>query len=206
MSPIVPPRPMAITVTAEGLLREIISPAQVSKYFPPGADTNIKKVDINALWDTGATGSAITRSTVKELALVPISKTRVVYGKSESVENVYLVCIILLKRVIFAARVTECDDKTYFGLIIGMDIITRGDFSLTNKGNKTKFSFRYPSIADIDFVKEENEKNKSMTFQNKRFITAPMRNNKVDGNLPCPCGSGKKWKQCHGKEKSAFHR
>ena len=39
-------------------------------------------------------------------------------------------------------------------ILIGMDIITLGDFSITNYDNKTIFSFRFPSVKEIDFVKE----------------------------------------------------
>ena len=40
-------------------------------------------------------------------------------------------------------------------VLIGMDIINRGDFAVTNQNRKTKFSFRFPSIGDIDFVEED---------------------------------------------------
>ncbi|MCL2151275.1 MAG: hypothetical protein FWH50_03535 [Coriobacteriia bacterium] len=40
-----------------------------------------------------------------------------------------------------------------FDVIIGMDIITRGDLALTNKDGKSCFSFRIPSQAKIDFTK-----------------------------------------------------
>ncbi len=39
--------------------------------------------------------------------------------------------------------------------LIGMNIINQGDFAVTNLNGRTKFSFRYPSINDIDFVEEE---------------------------------------------------
>ena len=35
-----------------------------------------------------------------------------------------------------------------------MDIITFGDFVITNINNLTVFSFRFPSQTTIDFVKE----------------------------------------------------
>jgi hypothetical protein len=41
-------------------------------------------------------------------------------------------------------------------LLLGMDIITGGDFSITNGEGRTIFSFRVPSIATIDYVKEAN--------------------------------------------------
>jgi hypothetical protein len=39
-------------------------------------------------------------------------------------------------------------------VLLGMDIITSGDFSITNVGGRTVFSFRVPSITAVDFVKE----------------------------------------------------
>ena len=42
-----------------------------------------------------------------------------------------------------------------FDVIIGMEIITQGDFAVTNRRGRTKFSFRLPSEADIDFVRED---------------------------------------------------
>jgi uncharacterized protein YecA (UPF0149 family) len=70
-------------------------------------------------------------------------------------------------------------------VLIGMDIICSGDFAVTNKGGKTVFSYRYPSISPIDFKKIPE--------------TPPATSNKVGRNSPCPCGSGKKYKQCCGK-------
>jgi hypothetical protein len=38
-----------------------------------------------------------------------------------------------------------------FNVIIGMDIITLGDFAISNKDEKTVLSFRIPSVDTIDF-------------------------------------------------------
>ena len=51
-------------------------------------------------------------------------------------------------------------------VVIGMDIITRGDFAVTNLDGKTTFSFRIPSLADIDFVQDDNAANqKALVLQ-----------------------------------------
>ena len=39
-------------------------------------------------------------------------------------------------------------------LLIGMDIIGMGDFAVTNFNGNTVFSFRIPSIEEIDFLKQ----------------------------------------------------
>ena len=40
-------------------------------------------------------------------------------------------------------------------VLIGMDIINRGDFAVSNRDGSTTFSFRIPSIESFDFVKED---------------------------------------------------
>ena len=39
-------------------------------------------------------------------------------------------------------------------VLLGMDIITIGDFSITNQAGNTVFSFRVPSQHTIDYVAE----------------------------------------------------
>ena len=49
-------------------------------------------------------------------------------------------------------------------VVIGMDIISQGDFAVTNMNGKTKFSFSIPSQRDIDFVVEGR---KAMLLRNR---------------------------------------
>jgi uncharacterized protein YchJ len=75
-------------------------------------------------------------------------------------------------------------------VLIGMDIITRGDFAVTNSDGRTTFSYRWPSTKRIDFVKEIKQGKEPLP---------PRASRKVGRNDPCPCGSGKKFKNCCGK-------
>ncbi len=43
-----------------------------------------------------------------------------------------------------------------YDVLIGMDIIGLGDFAITHPRTETKFSFRIPSQADIDFFRDDN--------------------------------------------------
>jgi hypothetical protein len=104
---------------------------------------------------------------------------------------VYLVSVFLPNNVCFSPlRVTEGDLVGDVEVLIGMDIIGRGDFAISNKDGKTAFSFRMPSLERIDFV----EQNKSLS---KTKSIPPSR--RVGRNDPCPCGSGKKYKKCCGR-------
>jgi hypothetical protein len=142
-----------------------------------------------ALWDTGATNSVITKDTVVKLGLSPVGKAFASHAGGRDVVNVYLVNIYLPNKLIIkGVHVTECENKDNFGVIIGMDIITRGDFSVTNINNKTVFSYRYPSSECIDFV--------SRALPKKQPIVVEPR---LGRNEPCNCGSGLKFKYCCGK-------
>lgn len=121
-----------------------------------------------AIWDTGATHSAITKKVVDGLKLQPtgVRETRHAGGKSSN--NTYLVNIILPNKVIVPhVRVTEVQlipddnvsDNKQPQLLIGMDIISLGDFAVTNANGKTTFSFRVPSVQEIDFIPDTQEHN-----------------------------------------------
>ncbi|MEK6615063.1 MAG: SEC-C metal-binding domain-containing protein, partial [Bacteroidota bacterium] len=169
-----------------GISRVITSPIAVQ-------NTNIGTVEQTfGIWDTGATGSAITKSLAQKLGLIPIDQIRVkgVHGYKDGI-NVYAVKIVLNNQnVSFVLPVTECeqltdDDSCKF--LIGMDVISRGDFAITNFQGQTVMTFRVPSIQRMDFVAGI----KSHT---------PIVADKIPGrNDPCHCGSGKKFKNCHGK-------
>lgn len=69
----------------------------------------------------------------------------------------YLVNILLPHAVGFQEiQVTKMDFGSSGDILIGMDIITTGDFSITNKDGITVFSFRTPSQLHVDYVKEHN--------------------------------------------------
>ena len=169
-----------------GIARSIDTPVEVVNIF-----TN-QKVDTKGIWDTGATSSVITKSTATSLGLLPVKRTRVrgVHGDKEV--NVYYVNITLNnKNITLNTQVTECDELSAdnsVGMLIGMNIITMGDFAVTNYQGQTTMSFRVPSLQKIDFV--------SSMKTGQQIIK-----DKIPGrNDPCPCGSGKKYKQCCDKK------
>jgi len=151
------PKFRAFTIRPHKKLNEIITDIGISIPEPidlKGSPSFI--YNTNALWDTGATNSVITQKTAKILDLIPIRKVKVFHGGGESSENVYLVSIYLPNKFYIPnIHVTECSDISgRFEVLIGMDIICFGDFSITNVNKKTVASFRMPSIKEIDYVKE----------------------------------------------------
>ncbi|MEK6781421.1 MAG: SEC-C metal-binding domain-containing protein [Bacteroidota bacterium] len=176
----------SLTRSFKGISRVIHSPVDIFN-----TSTGQKESTL-AIWDTGATGSAITKSLSQKLGLVKIGQTQVkgVHGIKAGV-SVYAVKIVLNNQnVSFTLPVTECDELTddkSAGFLIGMDIITRGDFVISNFQNNTVMTFRVPSMQRFDFVQSGKD-------------SQPLISTKLPGrNDLCFCGSGKKYKHCHGK-------
>ena len=74
---------------------------------------------------------------------------------SEIPAETYLVNVALPNQVGFpGVPVAKSELVAGSDVLIGMDIITRGDFSITNVGGRTVFSYRIPSLKLVDFVAE----------------------------------------------------
>lgn len=183
-------RHIAFTKDYSQIEREIRTDVGVSQPISEHVALGDRRVfSTIALWDTGATNSVVTPSTAKSLGLKPISVAHVNHAGGTSLANVYLVDIYLPNNVrIPGVRVTECSEKAgEFGVIIGMDVISLGDFTISNANGKTTMSFRIPSMERIDYVNIHNK------ITPVKAAVEPRRNDL------CFCGSGIKYKKCHGK-------
>lgn len=175
----------SFTLSSNGILRALITKAGICAAFDPENPPNPKPpfTDFNAVWDTGATNSVISQRVVDACGLKPIGMAKVRTAGGECVCEVFIVNIRLPNNVAFPhIRVTKADMGAT-DVLIGMNIITKGDFAVTHKDNKTCFSFRIPSAEKIDFVKPVPH-------------TVPSRQGRND---KCNCGSGKKYKHCCGR-------
>ena len=105
-----------------------------------------------AIWDTGATGCVITDAVVQQCNLAPIGMT-IVHGISgpENAE-VYVASLRLPNSVAFPSVEVTKGKLPGADILIGMNVITTGDFSVTNLNGNTVFSFRFPSQHEVDFV------------------------------------------------------
>lgn len=118
--------------------------------------TNGKSIEVDALWDTGATNTVISHDVVSALELVPTGKRPIKTPSGSQVYNSYLVDIMLPNHVNIK-DVCVCDSEIGdqgIGALIGMDIISKGDFAVSNFAGATVFTFRIPSIRLTDYVKE----------------------------------------------------
>jgi hypothetical protein len=160
----------AFTTRYEGRTRVISTEVGVCQPIAP-EKLKTQEIEVNkyiAIWDTGATHSAITQKVADELELKPTGVKEVRHAKGKSDANTYLVNISLPNGVMVChVSTTEVDlipddnvsDDKQPQLLIGMDIIGIGDFAVTNFEGKTTMSFRTPSVSEIDFVPKANETN-----------------------------------------------
>lgn len=141
--------PKSFTITQnKGLLTRIISEVVV---FNPYSKKSIKA---KALWDTGATCSVISNTLAKNILLKNICHAKMRHANGIEEVPVFVAEIKLPNQVVIPKlTMLSCNPIHEFDLIIGMDIIARGDFAITSKDGNTKFSFRMPSVADIDFTR-----------------------------------------------------
>jgi predicted aspartyl protease len=180
------PQASSFTTKFDGLSRILFNTVGIAPAFDPstvasGQPSPFKQY--RGIWDTGATASVITQKVVNELGLQQIGITKVHHAQGQTLAEVYLVNVAVPNGVGFAGvRVTK-GDLPDVDTLIGMDIMGRGDFAVSNFNGKTAFSFRMPSTECIDFT-------------GKIPQTVPPR---IGRNDPCPCGSGKKFKKCCGK-------
>jgi len=116
----------------------------------------------HGIWDTGASGTVITQNVVQQLGLQPTGQKQVNAANGVYIANTYLVNVVLPSDIhVQHVEVTE-GQLGGADVLIGMDIITLGDFSITNMGGTTVMSFRTPSCAEVDFVQRVQEKNRSL--------------------------------------------
>jgi hypothetical protein len=98
--------------------------------------------------------SVISTNVVNSLGLKPIGKARVFHANGESTVCTYLINISLPNGIEFPSLLATEGLLSDTDVLIGMDIISKGDFAVTTADGDTKMSFQIPSTHDIDFVQE----------------------------------------------------
>lgn len=137
----------AFTVTAHnGKLNQITTAVLIQ--------SKTSSININAIWDTGASGTCISKRVAQQLNLTPIGMSS--YNTAAGTVDCYdyIIDIILPNNVrIQNLRVSDFMGGPDLDALIGMDIISAGDFSITNANGNTVVSYRIPPDAfHIDYV------------------------------------------------------
>ena len=127
------------------IVSHFIEPGKaLESYVAVGGDGSMMAV--NALWDTGSTESLISEKIVKMIE--PILKSKAKYVTKDTVieSETYAVSLSLSDEITFRdvlMKKADLSDKNV-DIIIGMDIISRGDFEIRNYNNLVEFAFRIP--------------------------------------------------------------
>ena len=141
-----------------GLSQRLTTEAEIICISGNGKTT----VKVNALWDTGAMGSAITPTLAQNLNLIPINRVKINGINNVSMADVVKISVGLPNMVMVEnVNAAVCSLVKDVDLLIGMDIIAVGDFSLSNGGRKTLFSFAIPPFENkTDFYNKALAVNK----------------------------------------------
>jgi len=120
-------------------------------------------IKIRALWDTGAMLSAVTPEIAKKLNLISINRIKVNGIGSYCIADIVRVSIRLPNLVeLKNARISVLNLVKDIDMLIGMDIIQLGDFSISNGAGKTLFTFAMPPFDDkIDLYEKAIAVNRS---------------------------------------------
>ena len=147
----------SFTIKTNAIQDKLISPCSIyAAWTPERATLQPPRRQFNALWDTGATGSMITKRVVEDLGLQVEGYTTVyhVQGEAESVPLFY-VNLVLFRNFHFAGVTVVLGELLDTDVLVGMDIINKGDFAVSNRNGATSFSFRIPSVENFDFAAED---------------------------------------------------
>lgn len=172
----------SFTTTNKSIVNVLQNEVLISKAFSINKNEN-EKCKFIATWDTGATNTMISQNVVDKCKLISTGMTQVATAGGIVDANTYVIDLVLPDNMIIQNLNVTCGNLNNTDVLVGMDIMNMGDFSVSNYKGQTKFTFRRPSLQHADYVK-----NSTIHAEHK-----PSRNS------PCPCGSGLKYKQCCGR-------
>ncbi len=144
-----------------GTFRELKAECGVCAAYDPSAVPDAARPPFHrftGLWDTGATSGVITQRVVDLCGLRPFTMQTVKGAYGDATErNVYLVNIGLPNGLAVPNVTVVLGEPHGTDVLIGMDIITLGDFAVTNENGESVFTFRIPSLHTIDYVKQATQ-------------------------------------------------
>lgn len=118
---------------------------------------NNNEIEITAIWDTGSNYSNISQRAASQLKLQNHTREFLHTAGGTALRTTHFVDIILPNTLTIPnVKVYESTiDEMGIDMLIGMDIISLGDFAVTNYDGQTKYLFRYPSSnKPITFERE----------------------------------------------------
>lgn len=154
----------------KGIVNAIYSEVYISDSYKTAiqpVEERRPEITCNGLWDTGATCTVITQKVVDALQLPVIAKTPIIGVGGTFTATMHVIDVWLPNRIVIPElKVTKGILGANFDILLGMDIITKGDFSISNLNGKTVFSYRVASLsstgkdymAKLEATKQINDK------------------------------------------------
>lgn len=141
----------SFTKNYDKLMGEIVTCAFLFPNYRPGEMPEYKFYSENVGWDTGAEYTIVAPYIVEGLKLTPIGKEPINGIGGLSMADTYIVSLGLPNGHVIHDFKIYCIDIEDYDILIGMDVIQKTDFAITNNNGKTTFSFQIPSSTTIDF-------------------------------------------------------
>lgn len=149
--------PNNFTARYPGIAQELRSTCRVSMAWDNQSDQpEPEEHRFHGIWDTGATGTLISETVVERCGLkqTGLAIIRTANGNEDRVPT-YVINLRLPNHVVVVGVPVALGSFGNADVLIGMDVITQGDFAVSNWDGRTSFSFRVPSRGEIDFVRDD---------------------------------------------------
>jgi len=149
------------TVQYTGLVNELTSSIKILPMLTANKAFQDNPVEVEALWDTGATVTCMKPMLWERLQINPFDTTGRIElaGVGGKVKTNFTIMNLLLAPnfEIEYCPVYVLDFPGDAEILIGMDIIKMGDFVICNTNNETSFSFVVPPFPDRINLAEKAE-------------------------------------------------
>jgi predicted aspartyl protease len=119
----------------------LVGVAPSGTFQPSAATPNLQVQTFNALIDTGASNTCLTRAVADAVGLQPLGMRPMTSASQTTPTNVYLVDLFLphIAAAVSSVNIMEfrTEDGAPFQMLIGRDIICRGALTLSFDGHFT---------------------------------------------------------------------
>lgn len=114
-------------------------------YLYPSSNTSLfKPLKLKALWDTGADYCMVSEEIINNLDLSCMGTRGMETAGGIINTELYSIGVSIPNFASFSGILATKSYMDEYDLIIGMNLIKQGNFSINNYGGKTTFSFTYP--------------------------------------------------------------
>src|SRR5260221_504702 len=183
----------AFTVKFSNRTNVLMCEVGVSQAFDPKVpQVNLPQIKRKiSIWDTGAMSTVISKRFAEELGLIPTGKITITGVNHTTEENTYFANIYLPNNVCLGfVKIAEVPriSGDNADILIGMDIIGSGDFSVYCEEGKTVMTYRLPSVGGVDFCMEADR------IRSQRELSQRIQDHKESSNKAKRSKKGKKHK------------